>query len=122
LHLGNPMMDNLEPKGLDFDIKEDEWIVTLLPGSRPPEAYENWVCLLTAAQTVARVIANKIVFLAAIASALDLEKLVQLLIQKGWTQIDDHTFIQGVTWRLLTCLSFGYSDGRYSDRTTDRAG
>jgi uncharacterized protein (TIGR03492 family) len=107
LHLGNPMMDNLEPKDLDFDIKEDEWIVTLLPGSRPPEAYENWICLLTAAQTIARVIANKIVFLAAIASALDLEKLVQLLIQKGWTQIDDFTFIQGVTRLNLVLQGFG---------------
>jgi uncharacterized protein (TIGR03492 family) len=107
LHLGNPMMDGLEPKGLDFNLKEDEWIITLLPGSRPPEAYENWLCLLTAAQSVARTIANKILFLAAIASALDLEQLEQILIKKGWTKIDELTFQQGITHLQLVLKGFG---------------
>jgi uncharacterized protein (TIGR03492 family) len=106
-YLGNPMMDCLEPKGLDFDIKEDEWIITLLPGSRPPEAYENWACLLRAAQSVAGVIPNKILFLAAIASALDLDKLEQILLEKGWTYIDELTFQQGVTYLQLVQQGFG---------------
>jgi uncharacterized protein (TIGR03492 family) len=106
-YLGNPMMDGLEPKGLSFDIKEDEWIVTLLPGSRPPEAYENWACLLRAAQSLAGVIANKILFLGAIASALDLDKLEKILVEKGWTYIDELTFQQGVTYLQLAPQGFG---------------
>ena len=49
--LGNPMMDGIYPKNPapifyepDAELKEMQrsLIVTLLPGSRAPEAYENW--------------------------------------------------------------------------------
>lgn len=84
LHFGNPMMDGLEPQGLDFGIQADAWVITLLPGSRIPEAYENWNCLLTGAQIITRTIGKKINFLAAIASSLDLEILDKILAQRGW--------------------------------------
>ncbi len=92
LHLGNPMMDGLEPQGLDLDIAEHEWAITLLPGSRAPEAYENWACLLVGAQIISRAMSNKVNFLAAISADLDLEILVQILTQKGWVRLDEFTY------------------------------
>ena len=84
-YLGNPMMDGLEPKGLDFGIADDDWAVAVLPGSRPPEAYENWVALLTCAQVIARTLAPQTVhFLVALAPALDRNHFVQMLSQRGW--------------------------------------
>ncbi len=133
-YLGNPMMDGLEPQGVDFGIQPQEWAVALLPGSRPPEAYENWLNLLVAAQVVARAIptqvnaqlmaqtpsqlpissadfltsSEQVVFLAAIAPSLDLEELGQLLLQRGWTKVDDRTYrLQQARLKLVT---EGFSD------------
>ncbi len=49
--LGNPMMDGLDPVGFDWarmGLHQDQPLITLLPGSRPPEAYRNLQQLLDA--------------------------------------------------------------------------
>ncbi|CAN1210391.1 lipid-A-disaccharide synthase-related protein [Tumidithrix helvetica PCC 7403] len=102
-YLGNPMMDGLEPKGLNFGVGTDEWAVTILPGSRPPEAYENWNSLLVCAQILVRAIPHTVNFLAAIAPDLDVEILVQSLTQKGWLRLDEVTFkVQNAKLKLVT--------------------
>ena len=82
--LGNPMMDGLmaqEPP------TSDSLAVTLLPGSRPPEAFENWQQILLAVQAVQLAIAEKpLVFLAAIASGLDLQPFCAALTAADWQQ------------------------------------
>jgi uncharacterized protein (TIGR03492 family) len=101
-YLGNPMMDGLEPKGLDFGVGTDEWAAAILPGSRPPEAYENWSGLLVSAQILARAIPHTVNFLVAIAPDLDIEILVQSLTQKGWLRLDDVTFkVQNAKLKLI---------------------
>jgi len=106
-YLGNPMMDGLEPVGLDLKINAQEWAIALLPGSRTPEAYDNWVSLLAAAQVVMRKLPESINFLAAIAPDLSLEILSELLIENGWRQIDLHTYTQDLGKLYLVAQGFG---------------
>lgn len=102
LDMGNPMMDGLAPKGLNLGVSEDEWAIALLPGSRPPEAYNNWHSLLIGAHAIARNIPHSVTFLAAIATELDLEQLQQILTQSGWIEVDDLTYkLQRARLRLV---------------------
>ncbi|MBW4611204.1 MAG: lipid-A-disaccharide synthase-related protein [Hassallia sp. WJT32-NPBG1] len=100
--LGNPMMDGLEPsfpQGRLYrgDAEQEEiirpLIVTLLPGSRPPEAYANWEQIMLAVSSLMGSFAERdyfshtyrtMVFLGAIASSLDLNILCQSLQSQGW--------------------------------------
>lgn len=108
IYLGNPMMDGLEPQSINFDIGEDDWVVAILPGSRSPEAYENWLTLMLCAQVVSRAIPHNVHFLAAIAPDLDIEIISQSIIQKGWTRVDQTTF--KVHSARLILLQDGFSD------------
>ncbi|WP_341527795.1 lipid-A-disaccharide synthase-related protein [Nostoc sp. UHCC 0302] len=100
--LGNPMMDGLEPsissaKFYSPDIQQQEkvrpLVVTLLPGSRSPEAYANWEKIMIAVsalitsldeQDLVFYTSGNVVFLGAIASALDYNILSQSLQFHGW--------------------------------------
>ncbi len=99
--LGNPMMDGLDPsfpQGRFYrgDAEQQEiirpLIVTLLPGSRPPEAYANWEQIMVAVSSVMESFSKRgllshtqtMVFLGAIASNLDLNILRQSLPSQGW--------------------------------------
>jgi uncharacterized protein (TIGR03492 family) len=110
--LGNPMMDGLQPPPLRQPVysgtetgtfklqlrstataiaydplptRQDSFTIALLPGSRPPEAYENWQCILQAVSGVVdTLISQSLVFLAAIAPGLQVESLQKELIAQGW--------------------------------------
>ncbi|MBD2494405.1 lipid-A-disaccharide synthase-related protein [Nostoc sp. FACHB-280] len=100
--VGNPMMDNLEPsfplqRFYTADIQQQELarplVVTLLPGSRPPEAYQNWQLILEAVSALlasfqerdaAGHTSGNVVFLAAIAPSLDTSQLTSSLQVQGW--------------------------------------
>jgi uncharacterized protein (TIGR03492 family) len=96
IDLGNPMMDGIvsaEPTPTFFDRhcqekeKHRQMLALLLPGSRMPEAAENWQKILTAVAEIIKVFyPQKILFLGAIAPALALEPLEKILINGGWTQ------------------------------------
>ncbi len=108
LYVGNPMMDGLEPKGIDFGIGEDDWVVAILAGSRAPEAYENWLTLILCAQVIARTIPHEVHFIVAIAPDLDLEEIGQIILQKGWLRLDETTFKVQNARMVLT--QTGFSD------------
>jgi uncharacterized protein (TIGR03492 family) len=90
--LGNPMTD-----GVTLDLTQSDnieggrpLIVTLLPGSRPPEAYANWEEILIAVNSLLPVFQRlPIVCLAAIAPSLDLNPLQEQLKGQGWMQIQN---------------------------------
>ncbi|HLO85438.1 MAG TPA: lipid-A-disaccharide synthase-related protein [Nostocaceae cyanobacterium] len=139
--LGNPMMDDLEPtfnttQFYSQNAVESEmirpFIVTLLPGSRPPEAYNNWEIILIAVSALIASFREKdsifqaagtVVFLGAIAPSLDLHTLTQTLQTQGWRpstesplQISDVNFLtfkQKNAYLILTqnayndCLHLG---------------
>lgn len=95
-NLGNPMMDGLEPEnpapgfyGPDAEFREMQRsiVITLLPGSRAPEAYANWQLIVEAVAGILSVIVDrKLLFLAAIAPELNLEALRPVLESFGWHQ------------------------------------
>jgi uncharacterized protein (TIGR03492 family) len=86
--LGNPMMDDLEPKGLIIPDRENRWIVTILPGSRVPEAYQNFSLLRRLAENLSAQLKAKVTFLVALAPSLDRAVLTTDLEGHGWQFTD----------------------------------
>ena len=94
LNLGNPMMDEIaeEDTGVRFTDRDSEskemgraMTVVLLPGSRSPEAYENWQQMMLAVTRLRETFADRrIVFLGAIAPGLELDPLQKELDTYGW--------------------------------------
>ncbi len=113
--LGNPMMDGLEPQmarsllsstvatrspyatlepsparwtattGLPAFQSHEDLRVVLLPGSRIPEAYENWQLILQALDTLLATFPDRpLSILAAISPNLNLEPLDYALAGRGW--------------------------------------
>ncbi|MEH2266185.1 lipid-A-disaccharide synthase-related protein [Nostoc sp.] len=102
LNLGNPMMDGLEPtfsrqQFYSENAQQQErvrpFVVTLLPGSRPPEAYTNWEIIMIAVSALMASFQERgsifytsstVVFLGAIAPGLDSNILSQSVQSQGW--------------------------------------
>ncbi len=95
--LGNPMTDGVapdphtpifhQPQSVLGEIARP-LIVTLLPGSRPPEAYANWAQILIAVGSLIPVFNQReIICLAAITPTLDLNILQSYLGDLGWIQL-----------------------------------
>lgn len=94
--LGNPMMDDLEvenPPAIFHDrnaeLKETQrpLVVVLLPGSRSPEAYENWEMIMAGVADLLNYYGDRPVgLLGAIAPGLNLAPLLQVLQTYGWKQ------------------------------------
>ncbi|MBD2411536.1 hypothetical protein FACHB389_17995 [Nostoc calcicola FACHB-389] len=102
LNLGNPMMDGLEPtfSSAQFYSQASQqqetvrpFVVTLLPGSRPPEAYKNWETIMIAVSALLTSFQERnsifhtsgtVVFLGAIAPSLDCNILSQSVQSQGW--------------------------------------
>ena len=108
--LGNPMMDGLEPTTSASDRSQMTFV--LLPGSRAPEAYDNWQHLLRVVQALidAWLEGRSLLFLGAIAPQLDLDVLSRTLTSQGWKCQAElaHTFTQGRATLVLTQTA--YSD------------
>ncbi|MEH2140188.1 lipid-A-disaccharide synthase-related protein [Nostoc sp.] len=101
-NLGNPMMDGLEPtfsrqQFYSENAQQQErvrpFVVTLLPGSRPPEAYTNWEIIMIAVSALMASFQERgsifytsstVVFLGAIAPGLDSNILSQSVQSQGW--------------------------------------
>ncbi|MEA5564631.1 lipid-A-disaccharide synthase-related protein [Anabaena sp. UHCC 0399] len=92
--VGNPMMDGLEAR---FNTQQQEIArplgITLLPGSRAPEAYKNWEIIMVAVSALMGSFqeqnsfipsSSHVVFLGAIAPHLDLSRLAQTVQSQGW--------------------------------------
>lgn len=104
--LGNPMMDGLKPtfprqSFFRANAEQEELvrplIVTLLPGSRSPETYNNWETIMVAIsslmadlreQEFKRGYSRNAIFLAAISPNLNLDILRQSLQYSGWHSHD----------------------------------
>ena len=93
-NLGDPMVDDLEPENgevalyrgdLESREKQRSLIITLLPGSRTPEAYANWDLIVAAVAGVVEAFRDRnLLFLGAIAPSLSLEALCPTLESYGW--------------------------------------
>jgi uncharacterized protein (TIGR03492 family) len=97
--LGNPMTDGVAPDSNTPIFYQPQsakqelarpLIVTLLPGSRPPEAYANWAQIIIAANSLIPVFKQReIIYLAAITPTLNLDILQGNLSELGWRQVAD---------------------------------
>ncbi len=101
-NLGNPMMDGLEPtfssqRFYSHDAQQQEkvrpLVITLLPGSRPPEAYTNWKKIIIAVSALMTSFRGQdsifyasgtVIFLGAIAPGLDCNIFCQTIKSQGW--------------------------------------
>ena len=88
--LGNPMMDGLAWK----DDATDPALLTiaLIPGSRPPEVYDNWEVILRSLDGLLEHFRKPLQFIAAVAPGLDSEKLHQLLMSYRWKQCETNRY------------------------------
>ncbi len=96
--LGNPMMDDLTP--VQEVPQQQALTILLLPGSRPPEAYNNWQQILAAISGLLG--ESPILFLGAIAPGLDLNILSQILADQGWQGFE------GFNWPDSQALCFAH--------------
>lgn len=103
--MGNPMMDGLEPSfptyrtySVDAEHKEivRPLVVTLLPGSRAPEAYKNWEKIMIGVSSLLEITLAKntnvhtsksLVMLGAITPSLDCNIFSESLRKQGWHRI-----------------------------------
>jgi uncharacterized protein (TIGR03492 family) len=97
--LGNPMMDGLQ-KGRKINGLLDSELdlrVTLLPGSRPPEAYRNWQMLIAGLENLGEVLNDRVIeAIAGITPSLDLAELQKSL--QAWKFVGFGEW--GGTWQL----------------------
>ncbi len=91
--LGNPMMDGLDWIGTT--AQNSPLAIALIPGSRPPEAYENWELMVRSLESIVRETQHPIEFLSAIVPGFDSEILQNKLIEHHWQKIDAETFTLG---------------------------
>ncbi|WP_414526665.1 lipid-A-disaccharide synthase-related protein [Nodularia chucula] len=94
--VGNPMMDDLEPRFSAADVASEmvkPLVITLLPGSRPPEAYANWEVIMAAVSALMMSYleenailgsSGNVIFLGAIAPGLDVSQLSPFIQAQGW--------------------------------------
>ncbi len=95
--LGNPMTDGVamgmsQPGSNQVPSFKHELarslLITLLPGSRPPEAYANWHQIVIAVNSLIPVFPDRqILCLAAIVSTLDLTTIESTLEALGWMKL-----------------------------------
>jgi uncharacterized protein (TIGR03492 family) len=114
--LGNPMMDGIYPENPapifyepDAELKEMQrsLIVTLLPGSRAPEAYENWQLIVQAVAGFFDTFKERSLLLfGAIAGALSLDPLRQTLEAQGWVEQPPEFTVSNLQLNDPTALKF----------------
>jgi uncharacterized protein (TIGR03492 family) len=97
--LGNPMIDGLEWSGVQpskFRIQTAQPLtIALLPGSRIPEAYNNWEIILQAINGMLGQMGRPLLGLAAIAPGLELERFHKILLEYRWQPSDSNRYTLG---------------------------
>ncbi|MBE9128224.1 MULTISPECIES: lipid-A-disaccharide synthase-related protein [unclassified Coleofasciculus] len=114
--MGNPMMDGIEPENpqpifYEPNAEQKEMqrpmIVTLLPGSRVPEAYENWQLIVQAVSGLLNTFKERsLLFLGAIAPSLSLDPLREVLEISGWRQQSPESISSNLQFNDPTTLTF----------------
>ncbi len=92
--LGNPMMDHFDlNSSLIFPSETEPLIILLLPGSRMPEAQNNWQLMLQAVDSIKAVFSQRsLLFLAAITPSFNSIPFQEDLIDKGWQKQAKNTY------------------------------
>jgi uncharacterized protein (TIGR03492 family) len=121
---GNPMMDGLDDgvdlggdRGersalVDATLADEEaglapLTLCLLPGSRVPEVYGNWQILMRAVEDVVQACKGReLIFLAAIASSVEMAILETTLLAQGWqVKVSGH-YVKAKATLMLSSQDF----------------
>ncbi len=82
-------------------------VITLLPGSRIPEAYENWHKIVLAINGLLEGFKERsLLFLGAIAPSLSLDSLVEILQGQGWHQHPSESIPSNLQLNDPTAITF----------------
>lgn len=86
---GNPMMDDVDISFSPVQNPDDEYTlkVLLLPGSRLPEALDNWQLILSAVDSLLEIQDLDLRFVGAIASSLNLNVFAEIAQKFQWKPI-----------------------------------
>ncbi len=109
--LGNPMMDGLETDWIPTD--RSDLRLTLVPGSRSPEVYQNWAVILQGLHSLLSDEAGQTIgAVAAITPSLDITEFEQLLHQYQWQPtaigwVKQNCTLQLWSSRYSDCLAYG---------------
>ncbi|MBE9139549.1 hypothetical protein IQ254_20505 [Nodosilinea sp. LEGE 07088] len=116
LYPGNPMMDELETRAdklarltATFPPAPTRLTLALLPGSRAPEAFDNWQRMVSAIASVMETFGDRQVrLLAALAPSLNLAAFKDVLLDAGWQSVAGEypTFQCGNGVLVLTTNAF----------------
>ncbi|MFB2834301.1 lipid-A-disaccharide synthase-related protein [Floridanema evergladense] len=126
--MGNPMMDDLESltpesaylSGEKGILQGRSLSVCLLPGSRIPEAYENWQIIISAVAGIVETFRDRMVsFLAAIAPGLSLDPLQETLERQGW-RLKSAQYLSAKL-PISDSTALVYSQGKYQLILTQKA-
>jgi uncharacterized protein (TIGR03492 family) len=79
------MMDDLTISSLPSD-NDDSLKILLLPGSRLPEAIDNWQLILNAVESIIDSQCRDLIFVAAIAPSLNLSYFTECLYPRQWQE------------------------------------
>jgi uncharacterized protein (TIGR03492 family) len=112
-YLGNPMMDNINPEGkIKIDNFKNYYKILILPGSRIPEAYNNFSTLLDGALILINSnFYEKFLFLTALAPKISLKELEKLLYSKNFEKKkDEENYILFSHKEHLLILTYAFSD------------
>ena len=117
--LGNPMMDGLTSDSIPEDRlacatgDRQDLRMTLLPGSRAPEAYQNWSLILQGLNNLLNALPSQnLGAVAAVTPSLDAAEFLAVLRHAGWQQSDRGWIKQNCTiqiWidRYRDALAYG---------------
>ncbi|MEO1068447.1 MAG: lipid-A-disaccharide synthase-related protein [Cyanobacteria bacterium J06638_6] len=116
LYPGNPMMDELETRAdklarltATFPPASTRLTLVLMPGSRAPEAFDNWQRMVVATAAVMKTFGDRqIRLLAALAPSLNLAVFKDVLLDAGWQPVAGEypTFQRGNGVLVLTTNAF----------------
>ncbi len=108
--LGNPFMDVLQPTGQDLFLQSGVPMVSLLPGSRLPEASQNFGLLLKLCVETARSMASQLVqFRAALVPSM-MSLLPEIAAEYGWQYLEQGKLQDSDSGTIVMCFDRAFGD------------
>jgi uncharacterized protein (TIGR03492 family) len=108
--LGNPFMDVLQPTGQDLFLQSGVPMVALLPGSRLPEAAQNFGLLLNLCVKTARSIAPRPIQFRAALVPIMMPLLPEIAAEYGWQNLGRGKLQHPETGTVVMCFDQAFGD------------
>lgn len=107
--LGNPFMDVLQPTGQDLCLQSGAPLIALLPGSRLPEATQNFGLLLNLCVEITRAAPQSVQLRAALVPGM-MPLLPEIAMEHGWQYLGDGQLQHLETGTIVICFDRAFGD------------